>query len=159
MGLFGNQVRKIGWFIIIFPLNIKDARHWTQFSHNFPIEHSPSEHLFFPLVVFSMHQTGHQKRQCPPAWAMHHAWTAKRVVSSRETWSWIEITEQQNSTKFTSCIYSNPQIDGKVNHHQISTDLLFHLFGMTIHKLESGHSPCDFHHLLKKCKSISLFQD
>ena len=26
-------------------------------------------------------------------------------------------------------IYSNPQIDGKVNHHQISRDLLFHLFG------------------------------
>ena len=27
------------------------------------------------------------------------------------------------------CIYSHPQIDGKVNHHQISRDLLFHLFG------------------------------
>jgi hypothetical protein len=25
--------------------------------------------------------------------------------------------------------YSHPQIDGKVNHHQISRDLLFHLFG------------------------------
>ena len=26
-------------------------------------------------------------------------------------------------------MYSHPQIDGKVNHHQISRDLLFHLFG------------------------------
>ena len=26
-------------------------------------------------------------------------------------------------------LYSNPRIDGKVNHHQISRDLLFHLFG------------------------------
>ena len=26
-------------------------------------------------------------------------------------------------------VYSHPQIDGKVNHHQISRDLLFHLFG------------------------------
>ena len=26
-------------------------------------------------------------------------------------------------------IYSHPQIDGKVNHHQICRDLLFHLFG------------------------------
>ena len=26
-------------------------------------------------------------------------------------------------------IYSHPQIDGKVNHHQISRNLLFHLFG------------------------------
>ena len=25
--------------------------------------------------------------------------------------------------------YSHPQIDGKVNNHQISRDLLFHLFG------------------------------
>ena len=30
--------------------------------------------------------------------------------------------------------YSHPQIDGKVNHHQISRDFLFHLFkGMTFH--------------------------
>ena len=26
-------------------------------------------------------------------------------------------------------LYSHPQIDGKVSHHQISRDLLFHLFG------------------------------
>ena len=26
-------------------------------------------------------------------------------------------------------LYSHPQIDGKVNQHQISRDLLFHLFG------------------------------
>jgi hypothetical protein len=26
-------------------------------------------------------------------------------------------------------IYSHPQTDGTVNHHQISRDLLFHLFG------------------------------
>ena len=26
-------------------------------------------------------------------------------------------------------MYSYPQIDGKVNHHEISRDLLFHLFG------------------------------
>ena len=30
---------------------------------------------------------------------------------------------------YNTYIYSHPQIDGKVNHHQISRDLLFHLFG------------------------------
>ena len=32
-------------------------------------------------------------------------------------------------TNLTDYKYSHPQIDGKVNHHQISRDLLFHLFG------------------------------
>jgi hypothetical protein len=58
-------------------------------------------------------------------------------------------------------IYSHPQTDGTVNHHQISRDLLFHLFGDDyIYKLclngkmiYSGYSgwPCS---ITIKCKGF-----
>ena len=42
----------------------------------------------------------------------------KMGVGTKPTKAWIYIY-----------IHSDPQIDGKVNHHQISRDWLFHLFG------------------------------
>jgi len=40
--------------------------------------------------------------------------------------NWLHMDIICETTGYT---YSHPQIDGKVNHHQISRDLLFHLFG------------------------------
>ena len=49
------------------------------------------------------------------------------AMASRGSRVWL--LEDIFPTQINIHIYSHPQIDGKVNHHQISRDLLFHLFG------------------------------
>ena len=59
-------------------------------------------------------------------------------TSAEQPWlvdtGWVGIFQVRNIKKPHPSLglpyhYSHPQIDGKVNHHQISRDLLFHLFG------------------------------